>query len=154
MRTKPDLLWEKESFRAWEGEGVKQRRWELSMGQWAYGWGNGLENAQPLWAAKYPLLHGADHRTTLILGPLWEWRWGRGVTAWNWMLFQQMRQKSVFIQLPQWLVSSMLNLILLAIVNSQNIDHLFPGFLTALLPGLFLSTAFSFSTTSGAKEWI
>lgn len=30
----------------------------------------------------------------------------------------------------------MLNLILLAIVNSQNIDHLFPGFLTALLPGL------------------
>lgn len=31
----------------------------------------------------------------------------------------------------------MLNLILLATLNSQNINHLFPGFLTTLPPGLF-----------------
>lgn len=31
----------------------------------------------------------------------------------------------------------MLNLILLAIFNSQNINHLFPGFLTTLWSGLF-----------------
>lgn len=30
----------------------------------------------------------------------------------------------------------MLNLILLAVFNSQNISHLFPGFLATLLPGL------------------
>lgn len=34
----------------------------------------------------------------------------------------------------------MLNLILLAILNSQNINHLLPGCLTTLLSGLFART--------------
>lgn len=71
---------------------------------------------------------------TLILGAL-----GGGATAWYGLLSQQMRQKFIFNSCSsnRHPGCDMLNLIFLAILNSQNISHLFPEFMMTRLPGLF-----------------
>lgn len=81
-------------------------------------------------------------RTISVLGALHRGRW-----AWNWLLSQQMGQKFVSGSCTGgWNPGcDTVNLILLAVFNSQNISHLFPGFLTTWLPSLFASTGRDYS---------
>lgn len=143
VRIKPDLLWEKESFRAWEGgqrgEGVKQRRWELLMGQWAYGWGNGWEKRTASLSSQVPKSSWSWSQDNTDSRALVGVKVGEGCHSLKLDAVSTdetevcLHTAAPVASIQAW---DMLNLILLAIVNSQNIDHLFPGFLTALLPGL------------------
>lgn len=143
VRTKPHLLWEKESFRAWEGrqrgEGVKQRCWELSMGQWAYGWGNGWEKRTASLSSQVPTSPQSWSQDNTESRDLVGVKAGEGCHSLKLDAVSTdetevcLRTAAPVASIQAW---DMLNLILLAIVNSQNTDHLFPGFLTALLPGL------------------
>lgn len=109
---------------------------------------NCQENAQPQLAAKYPGLHAADHRTTPIREPL-GYGWGchsrklAAVPAGGAEVCLHIAALVAGIQ-----AYDTLNLILLAIFNSQNINHLFPGFLTTPLPGLLAQSGWKVQSRS------
>lgn len=129
----------------WHVEGMEEKRtqpsmlrcWEVSMSLPP----NGRSKSRTYRALANSKVPRAPfswrQRTTPVVGPL-----GRGGWAWNWLLSQQMGQKFVSSSWADgWNPGcDTLNLILLAIFNSQNISHLFPGFLTTWLPSLFAST--------------
>ena len=125
-----------------EGRGEREWNRDAESSQWVSEHMDGAmagKNTQPLWAVKYPRLHRADHRTTLSLGTLVGVKAGEGCHSLKLDAVSTdetevcLRTAAPVASIQAW---DMLYLILLAIVNSQNTDHLFPGFLTALLPGL------------------
>lgn len=110
------------------GEGIKRRCQKPSRAWLPDGRNNSRENAP---AAQYPGPHLADSDSQ---APGW------GSPSLNLAAVQAdgaavcLHRAALAAGIQAY---DMLNLILLAIFSSQNISHLFPGFLTMLRPGLF-----------------